>query len=211
MKTVLLLGFFSFMAFAGDAVSPERKAFLKDALVEAYGQEVVDAAKMKEEAQSQIIEVLPEKLLECALNDSDATAACNEVIAAAKEAGITQSQVEEAIDKIDSEKLQDALAEKVRVSMGNVYGDDEAADEQGEVAEMMAELPEALSECRENDSGVSSLIPDVFQDSLCSEVITDAKEAGISYAMVKGALEGLAVDESGEAEKKKKPRTVAKP
>ena len=214
MKTVLLLVFFSFMAFAEDAnaVSPERKAFLKEALVEAYGQEVVDAVKMKEEAQSQIIEVLPEKLVECALNDSDADA-CNEVIAAAKEAGITQSQVAEAIDKIDSETLQDALTEKVQVSADNVYGDDAAADEQGdsEVAEMMVELPEALSECRENDSGVSSLIPDVFQDSLCSEVITDAKEAGISYAMVKGTLDGLAVDESGEAEKKKKPRTVAKP
>ena len=96
MKAVLFLVFFSFMTFAEDAdntISSERKAFLQDALVEAYGQEVADAAKMQEEAQSQIMDALPGKLVECAFSDSGANATCSDIITVAKEAGITQDQV----------------------------------------------------------------------------------------------------------------------
>ncbi len=204
MKTVLFLVLFSAMAFAEEnTISADRKTFLKDALTEAYGQEVVAAAKEQEEAEAEIMAVLPEKLLECALN-----ANCNDIVAAAKEGGLTQAQVESAMKEIKAEDIQDALNETVQASLAHVYGG-EAGAESSE-SEVMAELPEALSGCRENDSGtVNSLIPDVFQASLCSDVIGEAMEAGVSYAMAKKVLEGLTVDEAADTEKK--PRTVAKP
>ena len=206
MKAVLLLVFFSSMAFADDSntVSAEKKDVLQGLLVESYGQEVVDEAKMQEEAEAQIMATLPEKLLECALN-----ADCNDIVAAAKEGGLTQNQIESAMKEIKAEDVQEALNETVQASLVHVYGDGEADTELTE-SEIMAELPEALSQCRENDSGVDAYIPDLFQSDLCSEVITEVMEAGVSYAMVKGVLGGLTVGEEGDAEKKK-PRTVSKP
>ena len=55
--------------------------------------------------------------------------------------------------------------------------------------------------------------PIFFKVPLCSAVVTDAKEAGVSYAMAKGILDNkLEVDDEAVAAKAEaKPRTVAKP
>ena len=222
MKAVLFLVFFSFVAFAEDAdnkISVEREAFLQDALVEAYGQEAADEVNMQKEAKSQVLALLPDILLSCAFGEGDLAEAnlpssfrsenCKDVIIAAKNMGISRDQVGIVIaqlaenEEVYSERmgvLQSALSDS-----SYVYLETEMSDAEKEI---MAQLPEQLSNCRENDEGVDAYIPNVFQESLCSEVIADVMEAGISYAMVSDTLNNLTV----VAEvKKKKPRTVAKP
>lgn len=228
MKTIFLfLVAFSFVAFAANAdntISEDQQALLQDTLAEVYGQEAVDAVKMQEKAKSQVLAELPEALLNCAFGESDAaqadlppsfqTASCDSVVSAAKDMGITQAQVESAIGQLDSEEdrietLEAYLAE------ARFYWEAEVNQElqvQGDLAEIVAQLPEKFSDCRGEETGtVESLIPDIFQSSYCDAVATDAKEAGVSYVMAKGILDNLKVDDEAVAQAEAKPRTVSKP
>ena len=187
-------------------------------MVEIYGQEIVNEVGMQEEAKSQVLAELPEALFECVFGESDAAQAslpssfqnptCNGVISAAKDMGITPAQVESAIGQLDSE--EDRI-EILQGSLAQIYSEADGEDTElgGDLANVVNQLPEKFSNCREEEDGLDTFIPDVFQSPLCGAVVTEAMEAGVSYAMAKGILNNLTVDEESQA--KKKPRTVAKP
>ena len=228
MKTVLFLLFFSFMVFAEDnKISSEQKTFLQDALVATYGQEIVDEYNRQREAQAQIIaEQLPKKILECTFGDRSAmdsdlppsfrSSVCGDIITAAKEAGISKNQVEGAIAKLHLEMTSERM-EALQNSVAHVYSKNGVGKPklEGLKAEIAAQLPDKFSKCRaiKEEGLLDQLIPDALQEPLCHKLVTDVEKAGFSYAMVKGVLDGLAVESPkihGVSEKRK-PETRAKP
>ena len=214
----LFLVFFSLYAFAKNmdhTVSEERKAFLQDSLVEVYGQDIADEVDIREQAKSQVLDKLPEVLLNCVFNRNDVEKAnpavdqnssCEEVISGAYAVGLSRSQVEDVIKQLDPEPDIISLT-LFQETLNHTYNKAESAEQSDKLAEIMFELPENFSNCREEDSTLDAFIPDVFQDPLCGEVIKKAMESGVSYVMVKDIIDDLTV----EADKVRKPRTVAKP
>ena len=227
MKAVLFLVFFSFIAFADNRVneiSAERKAFLQDFLITAYDQDHVDEVNMQRKVKSQIIAELPEKFLECILGDPDIieenlppsfqSSTCVDIISAAKKAGISQAQIESNIvQQPDSELTPDRI-KALQESLAHIYS--ETLGDKLELndlkTQIMAQLPKQLSNCRKEEDTLDKFIPDVFQDPLCGKIITEAMEAGISYAWLTDILDDLTVVEgSYSTAEKKKTKTIAKP
>lgn len=222
MKNLLLLLIvFPFVVFSAETgkMSQERHGFLKEALTAAYGQEEVEEFNTYKEVMAQIIEDLPAKLYDCIFEDPSVVEAdlpetfrslvCTDVISSAKEVGISKERIEtevmEVMAQLPSETPSDHI-EKLADSLEGIYGEEEAVELNEAQAQIVAELPEKFSNCREQEEGVDHLIPDVLQDPLCDKVIAEVKDSGISYAMVADTLSGFSVETGRSAISKRRDR-----